>query len=175
MKETKNGALIDRIGLGVFLVIFALGAVQAAKYMSLGVAVMALTALVLEALIVLAAWAAWSGRMPFLLIAVAVGGFVLNSFLNYGETTNFGSLFVIQGVIGGAWAILGTVFMLVKKEKPGKLPWVPLALLLLTLGCVGWFWKSNVDRDRAWDGHAKRTIWAVPEKFDTGEIEEAGT
>ena len=175
MKETKNGALIDRIGLGVFLVIFALGAVQAAKYMSLGIAVMALTALVLEALIVLAAWAAWSGRMPFLLIAVAVGGFVLNSFLNYGETTSFGSLFVIQGVIGGIWAVAGTIFMLMKKEKPGKLPWVPLVLLLLTLGCVGWFWKSNVDRDRAWDGHAKRTIWAVPEKFDTGEIEEAGT
>ena len=79
---------------------------------------MALTALVLEALIVLTAWAAYHGRMPFLLLAVGVGGFVLNSFLNYGETTHFALWFLIQGLIGGAWAVLGTAWMLWEKEKP---------------------------------------------------------
>lgn len=175
MKEKKEFTIFDRIGLTVFLVLCLLGAVQVWKYLSLSIAGMALTALLLEALFMLAAWAAWQGRMPFLLFALAVGGFVLNSFLNYGETTHFGRFFVIQGMIGGAWALAGTVWMLIKKEKPSRFPWIPLALMLLITVCTGIVWKSNVDRDRSWDGHAKRMLWAVPAKFDTGEIEEAGT
>ena len=173
MKKSTVGP--DRIGLGVFLVLCLLGAVQVVKYLTLALADMALTALVPEALILLLAWAAWRGRMPFLLLPAAVGGFVLNSFLNYGETTRFALFFLLQGLVGAAWAVLGTVWMLWKKEKPGKLPWIPLALMLLTVALVGWVWKTNVDRDRAWDGHAKRAVWAVPAKFDTGEIPEAGT
>lgn len=175
MKEKKEFTIFDRIGLTVFLVLCLLGAVQVWKYLSLSIAGMALTALLLEALFMLAAWAAWQGRMPFLLFALAAGGFVLNSFLNYGETTHFGRFFVIQGMIGGAWALAGTVWMLIKKEKPSRFPWIPLALMLLITVCTGIVWKSNVDRDRSWDGHAKRMLWAVPAKFDTGEIEEAGT
>ena len=173
MKKSSVGP--DRIGLGVFLVLCLLGAVQVVKYLTLALADMALTALVPEALILLLAWAAWRGRMPFLLLPAAVGGFVLNSFLNYGETTRFALFFLLQGLVGAAWAVLGTARMLWKKEKPGKLPWIPLALMLLTVALVGWVWKTNVDRDRAWDGHAKRAVWAVPAKFDTGEIPEAGT
>ena len=173
MKKSTVGP--DRIGLGVFLVLCLLGAVQVVKYLTLALADMALTALVPETLILLLAWAAWRGRMPFLLLSAAVGGFVLNSFLNYGETTRFALFFLLQGLVGAAWAVLGTVWMLWKKEKPGKLPWIPLALMLLTVALVGWVWKTNVDRDRAWDGHAKRAVWAVPAKFDTGEIPEAGT
>lgn len=175
MKEKKDLLIIDRIGLTVFLALCLLGAVQAWRYLSLSIAGIALTALLLEALFMLAAWAAWQGRMPFLLFALAAGGFVLNSFLNYGETTHFGRFFVIQGMIGGAWAIAGTAWMLIKKEKPSRFPWIPLALMLLIIGCTGIVWKSNVDRDRAWEGHAKRMLWAVPAKFDTGEIDEAGT
>ena len=136
---------------------------------------MALTALALEALMLLLAWAAFQGRMPFLLLGVAVGGFVLNSFLNYGETTHFASLILWQGILAAVWAVLGTVWMLWKKEKGGKLPWLPLALMLLILISVGLVWKKNVDADRAWDGHARRAVWAVPAKYDTGEIAEAGT
>ena len=175
MKEKKNLLNFDRIGLAVFLVLCLMGAVQVWKYLSLSIAVMALTALLLEALILLAAWAAWQGRMPFLLFAVAAGGLVLNSFLNYGETTRFASFFVIQGVFGGVWALLGTGWMILKKVKPAGIPWVPLALMLLILAGTGTVWKINVDRDRAWDGHAKRALWAVPARFDTGEAEEAGT
>jgi enterochelin esterase-like enzyme len=171
----KNRVISDRIALGVFLALCLLGAVQIAKYLSLALANMALTAIVPELLLLLLAWAAWRGRMPFLLLGVAVGGFVLNSFLNYGETTHFALFFLVQGLIGAAWAVLGTGWMLWKKEKPGKLPWVPLALMLLIVAGVGWVWKTNVDADRAWNGHAKRAVWAVPAKFDTGEIPEAGT
>ena len=173
MKKSTVGP--DRTGLVVFLVLCLLGAVQVVKYLTLALADMALTALVPEALILLLAWAAWRGRMPFLLLPAAVGGFVLNSFLNYGETTRFALFFLLQGLVSAAWAVLGTARMLWKKEKPGKLPWIPLALMLLTVALVGWVWKTNVDRDRAWDGHAKRAVWAVPAKFDTGEIPEAGT
>ena len=175
MKETDNHGSVDRIGLGVFAALSLLGLVQTGKYLTLGLAGMALTALLSELLIVFMAWAAWRGRMPFLLLTVAVGGFVLNSFLNYGETTHFAVLVLVQGLIGAAWAVLGTGWMLWKKEKPGKLPWLPLALTLLVVVSVGAVWKSNVDRDRQWDGHAKRAVWAVPARFDTGEIAEAGT
>ena len=54
MKKSTAGS--DRVGLGVFLVLCLLGAVQAAKYLSLAEASMALTALMLEALILLLAW-----------------------------------------------------------------------------------------------------------------------
>ena len=152
-----------------------MGLVQIWKYLGLSIASMALTAILLEALFMLVSWAAWEGRMPFLLLAAAAGGLVLNSFLNYGETTHFAALFVVQGVIGAVWAVTGTAWMLVKKVKPLRFPWIPLLLILIILAGTGTVWKSNVDRDRAWEGHAKRMLWAVPAKFDTGEISEAGT
>ncbi len=164
----------DHVGLGVFLLLCLLGAIQTAKYLSLALAGMALTALLLEALMLLLAWAAWQGRMPFLLLGAAVGGFVLNSFLNYGETTHFAALFLVQGLVSAAWAVLGSAWMLWKKEKIGRLAWAPLVLMLLIVAGVGWVWKTNVGLDRAWDGHAKRAVWAVPAKYDTGEIAEAG-
>ena len=175
MKKENRIVSLDRLSLCVFLVLCLLGAVQVGRYLTLALADMALTALLLELLIVLAAWAAWQGRMPFLLLAVAVGGFVLDSFLNYGETTRFAVFFLIQGLIAAVWAVLGTAWMIVKKEKPGRLPWLPLGLMLLIVLSVAAVWKVNVDRDRNWDGHARRALWAVPAKFDTGEIAEAGT
>ena len=175
MDSKRERTLTDRIGLAVFLALCLLGAAQIGKYLTLALADMALTALLPEALILLAAWGAWRGRMPFLLLAAAVGGFVLNSFLNYGETTHFAALFLIQGLLAAVWAVLGTGRMLWKKEKPGRFPWLPLALALLIAAAVGWVWKVNVDADRAWDGHARRALWAVPAKFDTGGIAEAGT
>ena len=175
MKEKKDFIIFDRIGLTVFLALCLLAAVQVWKYLGLSLASMALTALTLEVLMLLFAWSAWKGRMPFLLAAVAAGGFVLNSFLNYGETTHFGSYFVIQAVIAAAWTLLGTAWMILKKVRPSGIPWVPLALVLVIAACTGILWKSNADRDRAWEGHAKRMLWAVPAKFDTGETSEAGT
>ena len=175
MKDRKEKRMIDRIGLGVFLALCLLGAVQAGMYFTLGLANMALTALLLEALILLLSWAAWRGRMPFLLLGVAAGGFVLNSFLNYGETTHFASFILWQGILAAVWAVLGTGWMIGKKVRTGRLTWIPLALMLLIVLSVGCVWKLNVDADRAWEGHAKRAVWAVPAKYDTGEIAEAGT
>ena len=171
----KNNKFFDRIGLGVLIILCLLGAAQVAKYLTLALADMALTALLPELLIIFTAWAAWRGRMPFLLVLDAVAGLVLNSFLNFAETTKFAAFFLVQGVIAAAWAVLGTGWMIWKKEKPGRLPWLPPVLALVIVLSVGGVWKTNVDRDRKWDGHARRTVWAVPEKFDTGEIEEAGT
>lgn len=175
MKEKKDFIFFDRIGLAVFLILCLMGLVQIWKYLGLSIASMALTAILLEALFMLVSWAAWEGRMPFLLLAAAAGGLVLNSFLNYGETTHFAALFVVQGMIGAVWAVTGTAWMLVKKVKPLHFPWIPAILTLIILAGTGTVWKSNVDRDRAWEGHAKRMLWAVPAKFDTGEISEAGT
>ena len=100
----------DRVGLGVFLILCLMGLWQVGKYFSLGLANMALTALALEGLMLLLAWAAFSGRMPFLLLGVAAGGIVLNSFLNYGETTHFAALILWQGILAAAWAVLGTAW-----------------------------------------------------------------
>ena len=171
----RKQTLFDLLGLGFFCLILLLGSIQTFRYLSLSDASMALTILVLEMLIGLIACAAWRGRMPFLLLPVAVGGFVLNSFLNYGETTSFAVWIVWQGIAAAVWTIAGTAWMIWKKEKTGKLCWIPLFTVLVIIGTVLVFWKVNTDRDRQWDGHAKHTVWAVPEKFDTGEIEEAGT
>ena len=164
-----------RINLCFFGLIVALGIVQVIRYFSLSNAVMAMTALALETLIGLIAFSAWRGKMPFLLLPVAVGGIVLNSFLNYGETTSFAGLIVAQGIVSAVWTIIGTAWMIVKKQKPGKLCWIPLAASLMIVCMVLVFWKINTDRDKQWNGHAKHTTWAVPLKFDTGEIAEAGT
>lgn len=171
----RKQSLFDRISFGVFGMIFLLGAVQTIRYFSLSDAVMALTVLVLETLIVLFSLSAWRGRMPFLLLPAAVGGIMLNSFLNYGETTAFAAWILWQGIIAAVWTVLGTAWMLWKKIKPRRLCWIPLAAALVIVCTVLVFWKINTDRDRQWDGHAKHTVWAVPEKFDTGEIEQAGT
>ena len=170
----KNKISFERISLGILVILCLLGAVQVAKYLSLGLANMALTALIPELLMFLVAWTAWKGRMPFLLVIDTVAGFVLNSFLNYAETTRFAALFQVQGVIAGAWGVIGTLWMLRNKEKPARLPWLPPVLALVIVLAVGGVWKTNVDRDRQWDGHARRCTWAVPARFDTGEIEEAG-
>ena len=175
MNEKTGEKSFERVGLGVFLALCLLGALQALRYFSLALADMALTILVLELLMLLLAWAAWRSRMPFLLLGVAVGGFVLNSFLNFGETTSFAVFVLLQALLAAAWAILGTVWMLVKKLRPGRLSWLPLALMLAAVLCVCWVWKTQTDADRQWQGHAKRALWAVPEKFDSGEIAEAGT
>jgi enterochelin esterase-like enzyme len=175
MNEKTGAKSFERVGLGVFLALCLLGALQALRYFSLALADMALTILVLELLMLLLAWAAWRSRMPFLLLGVAVGGFVLNSFLNYGETTSFAVFVLLQALLAAAWAILGTVWMLVKKLRPGRLSWLPLALMLAAVLCVCWVWKTQTDADRQWQGHARRALWAVPEKFDSGEIAEAGT
>ena len=171
----RKRTLFDWINLGFFCLILLLGVIQTVRYFTLANASMALTILVVETLICLVACAAWRGRMPFLLLPVAVGGFVLNSFLNYGETTSFAVWIVCQGIAAAVWTVLGTAWMVWKKEKPGKLCWIPLAAALVIVCTVLVFWKTNTDRDRQWDGHAKHTVWAVPEKFDTGEIAEAGT
>ncbi len=175
MNEKTGEKSFERVGLGVFLALCLLGALQALRYFSLALADMALTILVLELLMLLLAWAAWRSRMPFLLLGVAVGGFVLNSFLNFGETTSFAVFVLLQALLAAAWAILGTVWMLVKKLRPGRLSWLPLALMLAAVLCVCWVWKTQTDADRQWQGHARRAVWAVPEKFDSGEIAEAGT
>ncbi len=167
--------MFERVDMGVFCLLLALGAAQVIRYLMLADAVVALTILVLETLIGLFAYAAWRGRMPFLLLPVAAGGFVLNSFLNYGETTHFASLIVAQAIVAAVWAVAGTGWMLHRKQKFGKIAWVPLTAVLLIVCTVLVFWKSNVEKDRQWDGHARHSVWAVPAKFDTGEIAEAGT
>ena len=172
--ETKKKEF-GRISLGVFCMLLVLGAMQVVRYLMLADAVMALTILVIETLIGLVAFAAWHSRMPFLLLPVTAGCFVLNSFLNYSETTKFALLILVQGIIAALWAVLGTAWMLRKKEKPGKLSWIPLTAVLVIVCTVLAFWKINTEKDRQWDGHAKHAVWAVPAKFDTGEITEAGT
>lgn len=165
----------NRINFCFFSLIVVLGIVQVIRYLSLSDAAMALTALALETLIGLIALSAWRGKMPFLLLPVAVGGFVLNSFLNYGETTSFAGLIVAQGIVSAVWTIGGTAWLIIKKQKMGKLCWISLATCLIIVCTVLAFWKINTDRDKQWSGHAKHTTWAVPLKFDTGVIAEAGT
>ena len=75
--EKQKGTLTDRIGPWAYWLLYALFAVQTVQYIVLGALEPFVTLLVIEALVLLLGYAAWRGRMPFLMLLGAVLCFVL--------------------------------------------------------------------------------------------------
>ena len=171
----KDKSLSDKLGLGVFLLFCALGAAHLGRYFLLNALQPLVTMLVIEALLLLLAYTAYRARMPFLYLAHAVGCVVLYSTTNYAETTHFNSIFLFEAILAALWAVGGTLWMLKAKERPRRPPLLPPAAALLILTLFFAVWGLNVKADRARIGAAGRAIWAVPARYDTGEIEERGT
>jgi len=173
-RQTKG---IDLAGLLVFLTAAGIGTMQLVQTLGLGLSAF-VTMLAIDALALLLYAAAWRCRMPFLAALDAVGFFILQSTMNYAAyDANLNTLFLPQAILATAWAVLGTAWLLISRRKPRK-PGAFAVLFGLTAAIAGTFavvWGVNVAADRNWTGHAKHTLWAVPAKFDTGEIAEAGT
>ena len=98
MKQERT-TWIDWMGLTVFLLISAAGAAEVLGYLLPGSLEATVTMGIIEVLMLLFAGAAWHGRMPFLLLPVAVFACVLGYTTNYAETTSYNWGFWIQGIV----------------------------------------------------------------------------
>ena len=169
---------LDVAGLVVFLATAVMAILQIVQYLALGALMLFVTILTVHVLSLLLYAAAWRCRMPFLTALCAVGFFILQSTMNYASYgVGINSLLLPQAILATAWAVVGTVWMLLGKDKPRR-PGAFAVLVGLTAAIAVAFailWGANVSADKNWTGHAKRTIWAVPTKFDKGDIAEAGT
>lgn len=171
----KGKITLDRAGLGTFLVLCGLVLIQLIQYLLLNSLQPLVTLLLIGSLLLLTALLAWRGRMPFLLLVPAVFCFILYFTTNYAETTHFNVAFLLESIVCALWAVGGTIWMLLQKERVQKLPVLPLCMIVLIAGTFLLAWKFNTDADKARTGHAQRALWAVPTQFDSGEIAETGT
>ncbi|MBQ9189727.1 MAG: hypothetical protein IJ138_10410 [Clostridia bacterium] len=176
--EKQKGTLTDRIGLWAYWLLCALFAVQTVQYIVLGALEPFVTLLVIEALVLLLGYAAWRGRMPFLMLLGAVLCFVL--YFNmvsaaYANLGNCNMLFLPEAIVCALWAVGGTALLLWKKEKSNKLPLLPLGAMAVILITFLLTWGLHTRTDKAWTGHAKRQLWAVPTTFDATEAAHKGT
>ena len=173
MKEQK---WFDRICCAIFIIQVLLGAALCCYYCYLQSAQLLITVALLGCGFALISLAAWKGRMPFLLLGLLVAGIILNSTMNYSAYHNVNVLFIMQGILAAIWGITGTVLQ-IKNHIPmtPQKVWIPVFTVVILAGTFLAVWAYHVEKDKEWNGHAKRTIWAVPEKYDSGENTEPGT
>ena len=173
MKE-RGTKWMDTLDLAVFVVISAAGLAEVLGYLVPGCLEASVNIGIAEMLMILAACAAWQGRMPFLLVPVAVFGCVLGWTTNYAETTFYNWGFWVQGISAGAACIGLTIFQIVRKVRPGKRPWALLAMTLCIAAGSLLMWYGFTERDRNASGIARHTLWAVPSQFDRVESSHPG-
>lgn len=155
-------------------ILWGLGAVQIIRYIMLGDITALVTAAVLEAWFALAAYGAYRGRFPALLIPVGIGAAVCYVFTNHAETTLFNMIYMCQAAAAILGGMIGTVCMIRKKERPDRKWIMPAAAVMVTvLGFLA-FWGVQFYRVRGVQT-AKGEVWGVPEKFDSAPAEAQGT
>ena len=174
MKNNKR-LFCDVLGFAAFALIALGGAWNVWCYLSLGSLEATVTMLIIQVLFALLAFAAWRGRLPWLLLPVAVFGFVLAFTTNYAETTAFNWVFWLQTAAAAIGAVWGTLLLLVKKLRHRCIP--RSALLLFALVCLGALcvWRGWSAHDRALTGLARHAVWEVPARFDSVESARPGT
>lgn len=155
-------------------ILWGLGAVQIIRYIMLGDMTALVTAAVLEAWFALAAYGAYRGRFPALLIPVGIGAAVCYVFTNHAETTLFNMIYMCQAAAAILGGMIGTVCMIRKKERPDRKWIMPAAAVMVTvLGFLA-FWGVQFYRVRGVQT-AEGEVWGVPEKFDSAPAEAQGT
>ena len=174
MKQERT-TWIDWMGLTVFLLISAAGAAEVLGYLLPGSLEATVTMGIIEVLMLLFAGAAWHGRMPFLLLPVAVFACVLGYTTNYAETTSYNWGFWIQGSVAAIACIGLTAAQIIRKEKPRKMPWAALTAAVILAAASLLTWYGFTRQDKHAEGLARHTMWAVPSQFDAVECAQAGT
>ena len=174
MKQERT-TWIDWMGLTVFLLISAAGAAEVLGYLLPGSLEATVTMGIIEVLMLLFAGAAWHGRMPFLLLPVAVFACVLGYTTNYAETTSYNWGFWIQGSVAAIACIGLTAAQIIRKEKPRKMPWAALTAAVILAAASLLTWYGFTRQDKHAEGLARHTLWAVPSQFDAVECAQAGT
>ncbi len=178
MLNERRISRCDRTGAVALGAVSIIAAVDLIRMICLGSLIPFVTVLLVEALFLLTAGAAWKGRMPWFLLLITVGGAVLYGNLTYAELAPFYLGFLLQAVAAGALAVLGTVFQIRDRTPVGPFPWRPILAGLVIAGVSVGTWRVAVARARSAEGLARREIWAVPERYDgdtgapAGSVEE---
>ena len=174
-KKVEPALWTDRITAAAAAVISVVAVADLIRYIALGELIPVVTVLVLNCFFVLAAAAAWQGRMPYLLLFVTAGGVVVFVNTTYAAYAPFNLGFLIQAIAAGLAAVTGTGLCIWKKLAPRALPWKPAAVALLVLALFLGTWKGFTDTAKAAQGDARREIWAVPAQFDGQPSSQPGT
>lgn len=173
-KEQKQ-KFCDRVTRSALVVIGTAGCIHLAQYIALGSLLPFATILTVEALFMLTTYVAWKGRLPFLLLLVAIASGVLFYTTNYAETTMFNAAFLVQAVAAALCAILGLIFMIREKQTVHCVPYIAALLAIVIAATFLASWKINTDQAKTAQGIARREVWAVPEQFDSVECGQPGT
>ena len=176
-REDKNKKhtldLICKI-TSVLLILFA--GMDIVRFGILGDKTAFITFSMIAAVFILLAYTAGKSKMPFLYLLIAVAAFVLYFNTNFSTSTYyFNWLFLVECIVGASGGILGTVFMIWKKIPMNRLAVFPLAAAVMILAAFLGFWKMRYEAAHDADAQARDELWAVPEKYDGAEPEQAGT
>ena len=173
-KNKKNTVDLICKMTSVLLILFA--CMDIVRFGILGDKTAFITFSMIASVFILLAYTAGKSRMPFLYLLIAVPAFVLYFNTNFSTSTYyFNWLFLIECMIGALGGIAGTVVMIWKKIPMNRLAILPLAAAAAILAAFLGFWKMRYEAAHNADGQARDELWAVPEKYDGAEPEQAGT
>ena len=173
-KNKKNTVDLICKMTSVLLILFA--CMDIVRFGILGDKTAFITFSMIAAVFILLAYTAGKSKMPFLYLLIAVSAFVLYFNTNFSTRTYyFNWLFLIECIVGALGGILGTVVMIWKKIPMNRLAVFPLAASVVILAAFLGFWKMRYEAAHNADGQARDELWAVPEKYDGAEPEQAGT
>lgn len=173
-KNKKNTVDLICKMTSVLLILFA--CMDIVRFGILGDKTAFITFSMIAAVFILLAYTAGKSKMPFLYLLIAVPAFVLYFNTNFSTSTYyFNWLFLIECMIGALGGIVGTVVMIWKKIPMNRLAILPLAAAVAILAVFLGFWKMRYEAAHNADGQARDELWAVPEKYDGAEPEQAGT
>ncbi len=173
-KNKKNTVDLICKMTSVLLILFA--CMDIVRFGILGDKTAFITFSMIAAVFILLAYTAGKSKMPFLYLLIAVPAFVLYFNTNFSTSTYyFNWLFLIECMIGALGGIVGTVVMIWKKIPMNRLAILPLAAAVAILAVFQGFWKMRYEAAHNADGQARDELWAVPEKYDGAEPEQAGT
>ncbi len=175
MKKQKRIPLCDG-STGAALILTGLaGCWNLFRAISLGNLTALAATVILDTLFFLAAYSAWKGRMPWLLVLSAVAGGCLFYTMNYATYEMQQPGILVQTVAAGAAAIVGTFDVIRNRRSVRCIPWVSLGLALAIAGAFLVTWGVKTQEARAAQGHPQREVWAVPEQYDAPDCPQAGT
>ncbi len=173
-KNKKNTVDLICKMTSVLLILFA--CMDIVRFGILGDKTAFITFSMIAAVFILLAYTAGKSKMPFLYLLIAVPAFVLYFNTNFSTSTYyFNWLFLIECLIGAVGGIAGTVVMIWKKIPMNRLAILPLTAAVAILAVFLGFWKMRYEAAHNADGQARDELWAVPEKYDGAEPEQAGT
>lgn len=173
-KNKKNTVDLICKMTSVLLILFA--CMDIVRFGILGDKTAFITFSMIAAVFILLAYTAGKSKMPFLYLLIAVPAFVLYFNTNFSTSTYyFNWLFLIECMIGALGGIVGTVVMIWKNVPMNRLAILPLAVAVALLVAFLGFWKMRYEAAHNADGQARDELWAVPEKYDGAEPEQAGT